>query len=268
MIATELMKQLRRVRTWVAFAGLMALPIIATIAQKLDHSEQQDPRGGAIFAFSKSSGFNNAFAALAFMSSFFLVIVVCSFAGESVAGEASWGTLRYLLLRPVGRLRLLGRKAIVIVLMTLIATLIISLTGLIAGTIAFGWHPLRLPPFVDLTQSRALVRLGLATGFVVVNMLSIAAFALFLSVMTDSAGGAIGGAVAFAIASQILSGISALKWIRYGLPTHYWDSWQPWVFLRHYPAADMARSLVVTLAYVAVFGALTMWRFRTKDILS
>lgn len=271
MIATELVKQLRRVRTWVSFAGLMALPIIATIAQKLDHSERTGRGGGpgdVLFAFVKSSGLNNAFVALAFMSPFFLVIVVCSFAGESVAGEASWGTLRYLLLRPVGRVRLLGRKALVLVVLTLAATLVIALTGLIAGTIAFGWHPLRLPPFVALSQGKALLRLLVAIGYVTVSMLSVVAFAFLLSVLTDSPGGAIGGAVAFAIVSQILDSITALKKIRYGLPTHYWDAWQPWVLLRHAPAAQMARGLAVTAIYVTVLAALAVWRFRAKDILS
>jgi ABC-2 type transport system permease protein len=267
LIATELVKQLRRVRTWVCFAGLMAVPIIATVAQKLDHTRRPDTQD-ALFAFVKSSGLNNAFVALAFMSPFFLVIVVCSFAGESVAGEAGWGTLRYLLLRPVGRLRLLARKAIVLLLLTLLAALLIALTGLIAGTVAFGWHPLRLPPFVAMSQGKALIRLGVATGYVTLTMLSIVAFGFMLSVLTDSAGGAIGGAVAFAIVSQILDSISALKKVRYGLPTHYWDAWQRWVYLRHAPAADMARGLTVTVIYVVLFGSLAAWRFRAKDILS
>ena len=79
------------------------------------------------------------------MSGFFLVVVICMFAGDAIASEASWGNLRYLLVRPVGRGRLLTAKLFVAAVFALLSTALVALSGLIVGVIAFGWHPLADP---------------------------------------------------------------------------------------------------------------------------
>src|SRR3979490_1029719 len=79
-------------------------------------------------------------AAFLFMSRFLLVVVVAIFAGDAVAGEATWGSLRYSLVRPIGRARLLAVKVTMALVFVVIATALIVLTGLIAGGLAFGWH--------------------------------------------------------------------------------------------------------------------------------
>src|SRR5207237_223226 len=151
----------------------------------------------------RSGGLNDALTALFFMSPFFLVVVASVFAGDTVAGEANWGTLRYLLLRPVRRPRLLASKLAVAALMALVATLVIVVTGLVAGTIAFGWHPVRAG-FFEISAGRGSLRLALATTYVAWGLAGVVSFAFLLSTLTDVPAGAFGGAIGLAIASQIL----------------------------------------------------------------
>ena len=147
------------------------------------------------------------------------------FAGDSVAGEANWGTLRSLLVRPVARPKLLRSKLAVAVMLAVAATIAVPLTGLVAGTIAFGWHDVGMPFFGSIPAAEGLGRLVVATAYVAWGYASIVAFAFLLSTLTDTPAGAIGGAIGLGVASQILDAISALRDIRFGLPTHYWTSW-------------------------------------------
>lgn len=267
MTRGELFKSVRRVRTWVALASLAALPIIATIATAVS-PEPQEGIERTLYAVSTASGVNNALASLAFMSPFFLVIVVALFAGDAVAGEASWGTLRSLLTRPVGRGRLLWRKLASVWVMTAVAAVTIAGTGLIAGTIAFGWHGVHAPVIGEVfSAGEGAARLALATAYVVASMGFVVSFAFMISTMTDAPYGAIGAAVGLAIASQILDGISALRDIRFGLPTHYWSAWVS-LFAPITARAEMVRGIALQGAYSVLFLSVAFWWFRRKDVLS
>ena len=138
MIRVEWVRQTRRLRTWACLAGLAAVPIIFSIAAYVDPPRER--RELNVFTLLTASGLNLAIVALFFMSQFFLVVVVAAFAGESVSGEATWGTLRYLLVRPVSRTRLVLSKIFVAYVLAVISVMVIIAAGLAAGTIAFGWR--------------------------------------------------------------------------------------------------------------------------------
>ena len=59
--------------------------------------------------------------------------------------EASWGSLRYLLAIPVPRARLLAVKLVVSLLYSALAMVLLVGTALLAGTLRYGWNPLRRP---------------------------------------------------------------------------------------------------------------------------
>src|SRR5687767_11879495 len=184
MIRVEASRQLLRVRTWVGFAGLAALPTIVAIANRVDAGGEEES-GQWFYEFATASGVNHALASLAFMSPFFLVIVVSMFGGECVAGEANWGTLRSLLTRPVSRARLLSSKLLIALVLSLGATMAVVGAGLIAGTLAFGWHDTRILTF-SIPATEALSRLLLSGLYVWWTMTAIVAVAFFLSTLTDS----------------------------------------------------------------------------------
>ncbi|MHB1502565.1 MAG: ABC transporter permease [Acidimicrobiales bacterium] len=270
MIGVELRKQVRRLRTYIALGAMVVVPAIITTAFALGgrpHHHPGDPATAALVLFATRSGLNMPLAALSTMSPFLLVVVVALFGGETVAGEAGWGTLRYLLVRPVGRPRLLTAKLAIAGLLTVIATVLIVAVGLLAGTLAFGWHPVTIPGGIALPASTALVRLGISTLYVIWEMSGVLSFAFLLSVMTDSPIGATAGGIGLAIVSEILDGISALGSVRIGFPTHDWQAWNG-LFVSPTQTSEMLRGALVQVPYVAVFLGVAWWWFGRKDILS
>jgi ABC-2 type transport system permease protein len=275
LLGVEMVKSLRRLRTYVAFAIVVGIPVIMTIAI---HANPPSPptaggdsgRGGGLFYLATRTGLVMPATALRLMSGFLLVIVVAVFGGDAIAGEASWGNLRYLLMRPIGRGRLVATKFTVAVACAWIATLLVVLAGLVAGIIAFGFHGLDVPFQSSLSQSTTelLAHLGIATVYVAWSLTGVVAFSFLVSCITDAPAGAIFAGVGLYITSSILDAIDSVpSGIRNILPTHYFDSWVD-MFTRNQVSSDMTKGALLQLAYVAVFVAVALWWFRRKDILS
>jgi ABC-2 type transport system permease protein len=251
------------VRTYVGFGLLALIPIIFTVAFKVN-----PPKRGDIGFFDlAASGINIPIAALGGASAFLLLVVVSLFAGETVSGEANWGTLRYLLVRPVSRNRVLGSKLAVAAGMALFAAFLVPIVGLAAGTLAFGWHPVTTPALAVLSQGNAVGRLALSTLYVAWSQAAFFAFAFMLSTMTDSAFGAVAGGVGLGVVSQILNNISALNGTSYVYPSHYLNAWQD-LFFQHSPSTEILRGVVLQVPYVIVFLGIAWWWFNRKDVLS
>jgi len=266
VIRVEFIKQVRRARTYIALGVLVLIPVIMTIALKLNPPSPSSTERG-FFDVATHSGINVPLAALTATSAFLLVIVVSLFAGETISGEATWGTLRYLLVRPVTRPRLLATKLLVVATLSLVATIVISVAALVAGIIAFGWHPVLTPSFVVISQGSALAKLALGTIYVAWSMASFVTFAFLLSTMTDSAFAAVAGGVGLGIVSQILNNISALDFMSFVFPTHYIASWHG-LFFQPARTGDMVNGVLLELPYIAVFLGLAWWNFLRKDVLS
>jgi ABC-2 type transport system permease protein len=197
-------------------------------------------------------------------------------AGDSVAGEATGGTLRYLLVRPVGRTRVLVAKLVALVAFVLLAIGAVVVTSYITGRLLFGSAPpaaVGQPGGVTslsgtpLTPAQLLLRLLGAIGFITVCMLAVAAIALFLSTLTDSALGAALGALAALVTSEILVTLDAAAAVKPYLPTRYWLAWvdffrQP-IFWR-----DIERGLAVSGVYIGLLLAASWANFMTRDVTS
>jgi ABC-2 type transport system permease protein len=274
LLRSEMAKQLRRPRTWIAIAFVVAVPIIITIALKTNPPDLRGPRGGGgdggpeFFRLAPLSGMIVPAAALRVMSNFFLVVIFCAFAGDAIASESGWGNLRFLLTRPIPRGRLLAAKLVSAALLAALVTILVSLSGLLAGGIAFGFKGLDVP-LVGVHQSvgQLLGHLAVATALAGWGIAAIAAFAFMLSTMTDNAAGAIFGAVGFYIVTSILGAIDSIGPIRYGFPTYYGGAWSN-LFLHGRFTGDMWRDLLLQIPYVIVFVGVAVWWFRRKDITS
>ena len=265
---TELAKQVRRPRTFVALGIAALIPVIATIALKANPPTPQGGGDQGLFSLAPLSGLLVPAAALRFMSRFLLVLIVALFAGDAVAAEASWGSLRYLLVRPISRPRLLGAKLAVSGLFALAATVLITLAGLVAGLLAFGWHGVTIP-FTSLSQTAPQLLWNdlLATAYVAWSMAAVVTFGFFVSTLSDVPQGGVGAAIGLYIVSQILDALTSLGTIRHGLPTRHLDDWIV-LFTGRGPNADMFKGVLVQVPYIVVFGGLAFWRFQRKDINS
>ena len=142
------------------------------------------------------------------------------------------------------------------------------LMSLIAGTVAFGWHPLQLPSSgVQLGVGAALGRLGIVLIYVLVSELVVAGLAFLLSVSTDSPLGAVGGAVGLVIVSSILDAVTVLGNWRQILPTHWQFAWLD-VMQPQITWSAMIEGAAVSVSYGVVLLALAFRHFRAKDIVS
>jgi ABC-2 type transport system permease protein len=270
---TEIRRQASRRRTQMALGFMVLLPLIILIAFQLDSSNDNGDGGGQNGEFSRlsdlatSGGSNFTLFTLLVSSGFLLVVVVALFCGDTVASEASWGSLRYLLAMPVPRSRLLGIKLIVSLLYSLLAVLTLVATALLAGTLRYGWAPLSAPIGGEIPAGTSLVRLLEIVAYLCVSLLVVGSLAFLLSVSTDAPLGAVGGAVLLQILSNILDQITALGNLRNVLPTHYGDAWLG-LLSSPMQTGDLVKGCVAALVYATVFFSLAWWRFLRKDVVS
>jgi ABC-2 type transport system permease protein len=272
-IMAEVRRQASRRRTQLALGFLVLLPLIILAAFEFGGNGNgggDNSNGGAfgsLVDLATSGGLNFALCCLAVSAGFLLVVVVALFCGDTVASEASWGSLRYLLAIPVPRARLLGVKLIVALGYSLFALLLLAGTALLVGTLRYGWHPLGSTIAASIPPGQGVLRLLGILAYLAVTLLVVAGLAFLLSVLTDAALGAVGGAVLLWILSGILDQITALGRIRSVLPSHYSDAW---LGLLSSPAQvdDLVKGAITAVSYATVFWGLAFWRFTRKDIIS
>lgn len=269
MIVVELGKLARRPRTWVSIGLLCALPALVAVFLRVSHV---GPRPGGEPAFLSAVLANGALfpaAALAIVLPIFLPVAVAVVGGDAIAGEANAGTLRYLLLRPVGRTRLLVAKLVSLTVYTGLAVVAVALTSYAVGVSLFASQPAAVTTVSGTTlETTELVwRIVAAVAYIGVSMLGVGAIALFLSTVTDSALGATLGALAALIASQVLVTLDATGGLRPYLPTRYWLAWID-LFRDPILWRDIERGLALQAVYVAVFLGMAWANFATKDVKS
>jgi ABC-2 type transport system permease protein len=300
MIKVELVKLLRRPRTWISVVLTCALPLMVAIFVAVTHLVPPPGQGSAFLSAVLQDGALYPAAALALVLPVFLPVAVAVVAGDSIAGEAAGGTLRYLLVRPVGRTRLLVAKLVSVVVYVLLVVLAVTFTAYATGVFllgpsvaaAVGQAPGGAVPGgaavpglagqaptagqaaggavtslsgAPLSLLQLTERTAGAIAFITVSMLGVAAIALLLSTITDSALGSALGALAALVASEVLVTLNAATVVQPYLPTRYWLAWidffrQP-VFWR-----DIQRGFGIQAVYVVVFLAAAWANFSTKDI--
>ncbi|MBA3524067.1 MAG: ABC transporter permease subunit, partial [Geodermatophilaceae bacterium] len=248
-LRTELRRQLKRRRTTATFGFLVALPLILIGAFALGSEEISEGNAQVnLVDVATSGGLNFVLFVLFATTGFFLVVVYALFFGDTVASEAGWGSLRYLLAAPVPRARLLRQKFLVATFLSVTAVVTLVVVSLVAGTIAYGWNPVRTPVGLGLDETTALIRLLAIVAYLASTLIAVGSLAFLLSVATDAPLAAVGGAVFTIIVASILDTIDALGSIRDFLPT---QNQYAWVGMLAEPAdsADMFTGCLQALAY-------------------
>ncbi|WP_327292174.1 ABC transporter permease [Streptomyces sp. NBC_01198] len=266
-LRVEARRQLRRRRTMIVGALLAALPFILIVAFAIGGTPKEGRNGPTLIDTATASGANFAATCLFVSAGFVLVVPVALFCGDTVASEAGWSSLRYLLAAPVPRTRLLSVKLAVALGFSAVALVLLPAVALVAGTVAYGWGDLELPTGGALASGDALPRLAVAVAYIFVSQLVTAALAFWLSTKTDAPLGAVGGAVGLTIVGNVLDAVTALGSWRDVLPAHWQFSWadalQPTL-----EWTGMLQGASVSVSYAIVLTALAFRGFRTKDIVS
>jgi len=254
-----------RRRNQAGMGILAAVPVIIAIAVKV--STPRPGRGPDFFASITSNGLFVSLAALTLEMALFLPLAVGTIAGDSVAGEANIGTLRYLLTVPVHRTRLLAVKFAAIVIFSMVATLWVSLVGAAAGLALFGGGEMTLLSGSQIGMGQATLRVLMATLYLALCFASLGAIGLFISTLTEQPIGATISVVMLNVMSFILDSIPQLSWLHEWLPTHWWMSFGD-VLRDPIAWGDMTRGLLTAAGYALVFWLAAWARFSTKDVTS
>ncbi|MFF4768187.1 ABC transporter permease [Streptomyces sp. NPDC001255] len=270
LLASELRTTFRRGRTLALLGVLAAIPVLIGIAVRIETGGGggADAHGGGGPAFASqitNNGLFLVFTALAATLPVFLPMAVGVVAGDAVAGEASAGTLRYLLVAPAGRTRLLLTKYGAVAVFCAAATGVVTLAALLTGLALF--------PVGDLTTISG-TRIGFGEGVgrallialvVAASLLGVAALGLFVSTLTNSGIAAMATTVGLVITVQILDVIPQLSALQPYFFSHHWLAFADLV---RDPLLwdDVVKNLGLQAVYVALFGSLAWARLGTKDI--
>lgn len=255
-----------RRRNQAGLAVLAVVPIILAIAVRVS-----SPGGGgdgpSFIASITGNGLFVAFAALAAELPLFLPLAVAVVAGDSVAGEANLGTLRYLLTIPAGRTRLLVVKFTAIVIFAFLATLLVAGVGVVMGLALFGGGDMTLLSGNQTSMADGLWRLLLTCLFLTAQFAALGALGLFVSTLTEQPIGATVAVVLITVMMFICDSISQLSALHPFLLVHRWTAFGD---LLRQPMAteEISRGLVVAAVYAIVFGLGAWARFSSKDITS
>jgi len=255
-----------RARVRALLVVLAAVPVFLALAVYLSGGPANG-NGPAFVDRVTQNGVFTALAALTVSMPFFIPLSVSVVAGDSIAGEASLGTLRYLLVRPAGRARLLLAKGLVVALFCLVAALVIVVFGLIAG-VAFFPHGVVVTlsgttvPFLD-GMGRSL----LAALVVGASMFGLASIGLFISTLTDAPIAAMAVTLGAVIVSAILDSVSEVSFLHPWLFTNYWTAFGDLVRAPIY-WHNIWKDLLLQAGYVAVFGAAAWARMTSRDVLA
>ena len=289
MIHVELLRLARRPRTWMNLILLCALPIIVAVFISVTNLVPAPGQGPAFLSAVLSDGSLYPAAGLAIVLPVFLPVSVAVLSGDGVAGESGTGMLRYLLTRPVARTRLLTAKLIGTMSFVIVAVVLVATTSYITGVLAFGSNGLKPVSAsssgavssattgvsigtvstslsgTPLGTGQLILRVAYGIGYISVSMLGVAAIALFLSTLTDSALGAALGALAVLVTSEVLATLDAAGSVKPYLPTNYWLAW---IDLFRDPILwhNVVRGLGIQAIYAAVFLGLAWANFSTKDV--
>jgi ABC-2 type transport system permease protein len=276
VIRVELRTVFLRPRLWVSVLLLCALPAVVAVFLATTHLTPPPGQGAAFLSAVERDGSLFPAAALALVLPIFLPVAVAMFAGDAVAGEAANGTLRYLLIRPVGRSRLLLAKLLGIAVFVLVAILLVVFTSYLVGTGLFGaGQPAAVgqPGGVTSLSGAPLMpfdlalRLFAAIGYIILSMLGVGVIALFLSTISDSGLGAALGTLAVLITSEVLTTLDAAAIVKPYLPTNYWLAWIDF-FRDPIFWTNINKGLVVQGCYLAVFLGAAWANLASKDITS
>ncbi|MBB2740494.1 UNVERIFIED_ORG: ABC-2 type transport system permease protein [Microbispora rosea subsp. rosea] len=262
LLASEIGLTFRRPRNLAMLGVLAVVPVLVGVAVRVASGADS---GGSLLSQIAGNGLMLTFAAFAVMMPIVLPLTVAVVAGDAIAGEAAQGTLRYLLVAPAGRTRLLLVKYANVVVFCLAACALVALSALVAGLVLFPVGPVTLLSGTTIPAADALLRVGVVVLYTAAGMAALGAVALAVSTLTEAPIGAVATSVVLVVVSQVLSAIPQVAAVRPVLLTSWWGAFDG--ALRAPVAFDqMGQGLLAFAAYVLVFGSLAWSRFTSKDI--
>jgi len=244
----EIAKLLAQKRTYLGLGTAIVVPIIFVLVLVLRSGGPNDvPLGRYI----RDTGLAVPFVVLFFMSIWGLPLITALVAGDIVASESHNGTLKTILTRSRERGQVFAGKTLATATYTLVLVFAMGLVGLVAGSIAWGFHPLTSLSGTKVPAGHGVVLLLASLGVYTLPLAGIAAFGIFLSTVTRNSAAAVVGALMWALLMQLLGVLPGTESIRPYLLGTQFDAWHG--FLRT-PAdwAPVIRAIWLCALYIAL----------------
>jgi ABC-2 type transport system permease protein len=268
--ASELRLVFRRRRNQLLLLVVAAFPVLIGVGLKIAAPHPNGGGGGGPQAFFNQLAGNGVFLTLIALQALLILVlplVVAVVAGDSIAGEAGYGTLRYLLTRPAGRTRLLSVKYLSIVTYGLVATLIIGVVALLAGVILFPVGPVTLLSGTTISLAAGLVRVLWVALYVAGAMAAVGAIGLAISTLTEHAIGAIAAIMVLVVTSEVVDQVPQFAPLAPYLPTHWWNSFDA-LLRTPVDTSGLWHGLLSFAVYTVIFCSLAWAKFTTSDVTS
>jgi ABC-2 type transport system permease protein len=265
---SELRLVFGRRRNQALLVVVALFPLIIGIGLRL--GDQGGNSGGPSVAFIGQLAGNGvflSFIALTLLLILVMPLAVAVVAGDSMAGEAGYGTLRSLLAAPAGRVRLLSVKYATIVIFALVVTFLVAAVALATGAALFPIGPVTLLSGTTVPLADAMLRLVFVSLYVAAAMATLGMIGLALSTLTEHAIGAIAALAIVVVTSEVVDNVPQFAAIHPYLPTHWWNSFDS---LLRVPidTGTLLRGLLSFAVYLLLFGSFTWARFTTADVTS
>lgn len=263
LVRSELAWVFKRPRTWIALTLLALVPIVIAIGTRVGGG-RPGGGGGSLIGDLIGNGFVLPIIALTVTLTLLLPLVGAMWSADAIAGEAANSTLRYLLVAPVGRVRLLVVKTIGVAAAVLAAAVLIAVVGVVAGYVVFGSHQMLTLSGTSLSFGAAMARVAIATAWVTAQVWAVCAVALAVSTCTDHPMVVMAATLAGAVVFGVLGSIPALNWLQPYLLTTSWQS-LPDVLRDPLPGGGLLHGLAIAGCYALIGWSLAAARMVTKD---
>jgi ABC-2 type transport system permease protein len=258
----ELAKLAAQKRTYLGLGAAVLVPIVFVSVLVIQSGGPNDvPLGRYI----RDTGLAVPFVVLFFMSIWGLPLIAALVAGDIVASESHHGTLKTILTRSRDRGEVFAGKVLATATYTIAVVFAMGLVGVVAGSIAWGFHPLTSLSGTQVAPGRGLVLLVATLAIYTLPLAGIAAFGLMLSTVTRNSAASVVGALMWALLMQLLGVLPGTESIRpYLLGTQF----EAWHGLLRIPAdwAPITRAVWVCALYVGVPLAAAYLVFLRRDV--
>ena len=260
----------RRNQLLLLVAALFPLLIGIGLKAAAPHGGGGNGPGSGSAAFFNQLAGNGVFLtfiALSLLLILVLPVVVAVVAGDSIAGEAGYGTLRYLLAVPAGRTRLLIVKYATIVVWCTAAVFIVAAIALVVGVVLFPVGPVTLLSGDTVSLGAGLVRVLLVTLYICAAMAAIGAIGLAISTFTEHSIGAIAALMILIVTSEVVDTIPQFAVVAPYLPTHWWNSFDA-LLRTPVDTTTLWHGLLSFAVYAVLFFLIAWARFTSSDVTS
>ncbi len=266
LLRREFTKLVFQKRTYVGWGGLLAVPLLMTLALYLNRNHHD--RGGGppgLIRLASHNGLLMPVAAITLLSAFLLPLVAAMVGSYQLAGESETGTIKTWLMHAISRGGVLTSKWVVAMIYVAIGLAIVAAGAFVAGGAAFGIHTPQLVGGLTTTTSHTLWLTLLSYGFVFVGTVVVLSLALFFATLTDSSLTATIAALVVLIVMNVLGAFSYFDFLKPYLFTSHMDAWQG-LFDGRIDWHPIWTGLLTFAIYI-VAAAMGAWViFRRKDV--